>query len=162
MLNISLVDVICVVVNLFVLYLILRKVLFGRVTAIIELRQEELATTFATAEEKQQKAAALLSQYEQQLSQADRQTQSLLAAAKARSEQEYTKTMQRAKEDSEALIASTQTQLEAERNEMMAGVRSEVATLALLAAAKVSGRGLDEDADAAFVDAFLAQVGDAP
>ena len=43
---------------------------------------------------------------------------------------------------------------------MLRGARNEVASLALLAAAKVAQRSMDSDDDKALVDTFLSEVGE--
>lgn len=160
MLSVTPIDMIFVILNLFVLYLLMRNFLFGPVTRMIESRQKEIETSLAQAEAKQMEAQDLLQEYNGKLTAVSQEAQELLREAKARGDQDYQNTIKAAQRESEALIAATQSQLEAERTEMLAGVRSEVATLALLAAAKVSGQVLDDESDAALVDAFLQEVGD--
>ncbi len=84
----------------------------------------------------------------------------LIASAKAKADAAYAKTMALARQEAQHLALETREQLEVERREMLVGVRREVASLALLAAARVSGRGFGAEDDAALLDDFLDEAGD--
>lgn len=162
MLEYSWIDSLFVIINLFVLYLLMRKFLFGPVTRMIEKRQALIAEQMADAKAKQAQAAQILDEYDGKLAAAGQQAREMIQNAKRKGELEYQSAMDAVKADSQALIASTQAQLEREREEMIDGVRGEVATLAILAAAKVSAGHISADIDVSLVDAFLDEAGEAP
>ena len=56
--------------------------------------------------------------------------------------------------------AEAESRLATERENMLRGARNEVASLALLAAAKVAQQAMDGESDKALVDSFLAEVGE--
>lgn len=153
-------DMVCYVINLFILYLLMRKFLFGPVTRMIERRQKEIEHNIASAEGQRAQAEALLEEYNDKLSTAGQDADALIASAKARADAAYAKTMALARQEAQHLALETREQLEVERREMLVGVRREVASLALLAAARVSGRGFGAEDDAALLDEFLDEAGD--
>lgn len=160
MLNISLSGVLWTVVNLIVLYLLLRKFLWKPVTAVIESRQEEITHNLTAAEDQRAQAEASRQKYDEQLTQAGKDADALVRKARERGNQEYQAIIESAQEEARSLTANTQAQLEADRTAMLAGARKEVASLALMAAAKVSGRRMGDAEDQALVDAFLSEAGD--
>ncbi len=160
MLHVDPIEMALLAFNLLVLYLILRRVLFGPVTRIIERRQTEIEHNIASAEGQRAQAEALLEEYNDKLSTASQDADALIASAKARAEATYAKTMALARQEAQHLAAETREQLDVERREMLVGVRREVASLALLAAARVSGRGFDTEDDAALLDEFLDEAGE--
>ena len=153
-------DMVCYAINLIVLYLLMRKFLFGPVTSMIERRKKEIEHNIASAEGQRAQAEALLEEYNGKLSTADQDANALIASAKTKAESAYAKTMALARQEAEHLASETREQLEVERREMLVGVRREVASLALLAAARVSGRGFGAEDDAALLDEFLDEAGD--
>lgn len=160
MLSLNVFDMACYAVNLIILYLLMRKFLFGPVTHMIERRQKEIEHNIASAEGQKAQAEALLEEYNQKLEAAGQDAEALIASAKAKADSSYAKTMALARQEAQHLAAETREQLEVERREMLTGVRREVASLALLAAARVSGRGFAAEDDAALLDEFLDEAGD--
>lgn len=161
MLNVSLSGVLWTAVNLFVLYLLYKKFLWKPVTAMIERRQAEIDHNIASASDQRAQAEAARAEYDARLAQAGRDADTLIRQAKARANDQAQAIIDAAQTEARALTAKTQAQLEADRRAMLAGARREVAQLVLLAASKVSAGRMGADDDAALVDAFLSEAGDA-
>lgn len=160
MLDISLTGMLWTVVNLFVLYVLMKKFLWGPVTAMIESRRKEIEDDLDGAAARNAEAEAKRVKYDRQLVHAEQEAALLVAQAKERGEREYQLILDQAKDDARKLTAQAQARIRQERAEMVRGARREVASLALLAAAKVSRKELDADADRALVDRFLDQAGE--
>ena len=160
MLELNISTIFLTIVNLLVLYFLLKIFLFNRVTAIIESRQKEIENNMTAAEDQRIKAESMLEEYGDKLTQAGYEAEQLVAQAKTRGEQEYQAILKAAQIDANKLTEDTEAQLESERIAMLAGVRKEVATLALMAAAKVSSMELNQEEDQALVESFLAEAGE--
>ena len=149
MLDFQLSTIVFTILNLLILYAFLRKFLFGRVNAVMEEREKLIQEQIASAEAGNTKAQALQDQYEQKLSGAREEAEKIVSDAKARAQAEA----RRIQTEAETRIAT-------ERQEMLRGVRQEVAQLAVLAASQVAGRDLDQEADRAIVKEFLSEAGE--
>ena len=160
MLNISLTGMLWTVVNLLVLYVLLKKFLWAPVTAIIESRQKEIEDGLAGAAAKDQASQAKLEEYDLRLAQAGQEAAQLVAQARDRGQREYEAILAKARDDAGRVSDEARQRVRQEREEMLQGAREEVAALALLCAAKVAGKELDRDADRALVEDFLAGTGD--
>ncbi len=160
MLSLSPSTIICTLINLLVLYLFLRKFLFGKVTAIMDARQKMIEHNIAAAEDQRTKAESMLSEYNEKMKDAQTEANAVMSTAKQRAEQEYQIILSKAQSDAKQLGEQAEKQIEQDRLAMVAGVRAEVADLALLAAAHVAGktRGTQDDAD--LVESFLSEVGE--
>ena len=75
-------------------------------------------------------------------------------------DQENEARLAQAEDDARRVQAEAESRLATERENMLRGARNEVASLALLAAAKAAQTALNADSDRALVDAFLAEVGE--
>ncbi len=150
----------CIALNLVVLYFLLRHFLFGRVTKVIEARQQIIENNMSEAEEKRSEAQDVLTEYNAKMTGAGKEAADILEKARTKAERDYRSHMEAAHNDARDLAQRTQAQLEQERVEMLSGVRSEVAALALLAAARVSGHEMDGDDEAALVQSFLQEAGE--
>ena len=144
------------VINLVVLYLILKKVLFGRVNAVLEARAALVKQEIDSAEASNRQAEAYKSEYEARLTDARHEAAKLVADAQNRAQRAYEAKLA----DAEKVRSEAEAQIASERDAMLRGARNEVASLALLAASKVAQASLDNDDDRALVDAFLSEVGE--
>ena len=146
------------VIDLLVLYLILRKLLFGRVNAVLEQRSALVKSEIAAAEDNNRQAEERKLQYERQLTDARHEGAKIVADAQSRAQRLYEDKMLQAEADAKRLRSAAEAQIATEREAMLRGARSEVAALALLAAAKAAERSMDGADDKALIDAFLSDV----
>ena len=160
MLDFQLSTILFTVVNVLVLYLFLRKFLFGRVTAILDQRQALVKEAVDSAEASRTQAEALRLSYEQKLSDAQQEAEQITADARARAQRTYDAKLRQAEADARKVEAAAQAQIASQRRDMLRGARREVASLALLAASKAAGKSVDSQDERALVDAFLSEVGD--
>ena len=140
-------------INLVVLYLLMRHFLFKPVTAMMEQRTKAIEDGLSQAEAAKQAAAALDQENEARLAQVRGQADQIVAQAKLQGQREYDQIISSAQADAQA-------QMEAERRQMLQDAQQQVAALALLAAAKVSGRAMDQAGDRDLVEDFLREAGD--
>ena len=77
------------VLNLLILYVILRKLLFGRVNKVLNDRAALIQQTLDEAHGEKQKADELKKEYEDRLAQARTEANGILSQAKTRGEKEY-------------------------------------------------------------------------
>ena len=165
MLDFQVSTIVFTVINLLVLYFILRKLLFGRVNAVLEQRAARVKETIDSAEASKSQAEELRAEYEDKLTDARQEAAKLVADAQNRAQRAYEAKLAQAESDAKRVHSQAQVQSEgeaqiaSERDAMLRGARNEVASLALLAAAKVAQRPT-EDGDRALVDSFLAEVGE--
>lgn len=160
MLNIDLWTILWTGINLVVLYLLMRHFLFKPVTAIMEQRAKAIEDGLSQAEAAKQQAQALQEKNEAQLAQVRDQADRIVAQAKTQGQREYDQIIASAQADAQAIRTDAQSQMEAERRQMLQDAQQQVAALALLAAAKVSGRAMDQEGDREMVEDFLREAGD--
>ena len=147
-------------INLVVLYLLMRRFLFKPVTAMMEQRTKAIEDGLSQAEAAKQAAQALDQENEARLAQVRGQADQIVAQAKLQGQREYDQIISSAQADAQAIRADAQAQMEAERRQMLQDAQQQVAALALLAAAKVSGRAMDQAGDRDLVEDFLREAGD--
>ena len=154
-------------INLVVLYLLMRHFLFKPVTAMMEQRTKAIEDGLSQAEAAKQAAQALDQENEARLAQVRGQADQIVAQAKLQGQREYDQIISSAqadaqaiRADAQAIRADAQAQMEAERRQMLQDAQQQVAALALLAAAKVSGHAMDQEGDRDLVEDFLREAGD--
>ena len=125
---------------------ILKRYVFGPVGQAIEKRRTEIAQSIEEAERSRDEATALLEDYKTRLAEARREADALREQARKDGERQAQELLAQAQQQRERVLADAEVQISAEARAAAAGLRDQVATLALLAAEKVSRSSLsDED-----------------
>lgn len=160
MLEFHLSTILFTIVNLLILFLLMKKFLFARVNAVLEQRAALVKQEISSAEDNNRQAQELKAQYEGKLTDARHEAAKIVADAQNRAQRVYEGKMAEAETDAKRLRSEAEAQILTERDAMLRGARNEVASLALLAAAKVAQRSMGSDDDKALVDTFLSEVGE--
>ncbi len=124
---------------------ILKKYVFGPVGQAIEKRRADIAQSIEEAERSRDEATALLEDYKTRLAEARREADALREQARKDGERQGQEILAQAHTQRERLLTDAETQISAEARAAASGLRDEVATLALMAAEKVSRRSLSDD-----------------
>ena len=160
MLDFQLSTIIFTIINLLVLYLFLRKFLFGRVNAVLEQRAKLIQEQLDAAEQGKAQVQALQDQYEEKLSAAREEAARIVSDAQLRAQRAYDDQVAQAGAESRRIQAEAEARIATQRQEMLRGVRKEVAQLAVLAASQVARKDLDRETDRAMVEEFLSEAGE--
>ena len=153
-------DIVWTIVNLLILFLLLKHFLFKPITKMMESRTAEIENNLKDAEDQKQKAAELTAQYEEKLQGAHAEAAQIVSEAKQRGQKEYDAILKSAAQDAQKEQERSRADLEREREEMLRGVQENVTELVLLTASKLSQKELDQESDRKLVDAFLAEGGE--
>ena len=154
MLDIDPYTILFTVINLLVLYLLMRKFLFGPVNAILDSRSKAIEDSLAQARSQQEEAQQLRSQYEAQLAQSKEEASRILANARTQSDVLYQKAVADAQAEAKKLLEESQERSRRDRENMLRSVRQEVTDLGVAAAEKVAVNSNKA------IDAFLQEAGD--
>ena len=155
MLSFNITTIVCVVVNLLILYLLFRLILYKRVMGVIEKRQEMIQNEITQATDSRQEADQLKAQYEEQIGDAKEESARIVEEAKQRGEAAYRRMMEQAQSEADSMVEQAHAQIRAERRKAREEAQTEIADLAVAAAEKILTEAAGEDADGAMYDAFL-------
>ena len=142
------------IINLIVLFLLLKKFLIGPLNDVIKKREDMIAGTISDANNQKAEAMKLKSQYEDTLAGVDAECRDLREKSRVEAQNEYSRIIDQADAKSVKII-------EIKQNKALSDMQSQIAELAMAAAGKiVGGEGDAESAGAAMYDEFLNEVGD--
>lgn len=159
MLNIDL-NVVYNIINIIVLFLLLKKFLFKPVTEIMEKRHQIIEASLKDAEESKAQAGELKSQYENALKEAKEEAVSIVKDAKVRAEAEYERKMQDAADDARTVVENAEKTIDLEREKAVRSAKNEIAALAIAAASKVVEKETNDENNRKLLDDFLSEAGD--
>ncbi len=152
-------NIVWTIVNILVLFLLLKHFLFKPITEMMESRTAEIKNNLKDAEDQKQKASELTAQYEEKLQGAHAEAAQIVSEARQRGQREYDAILKTAGQDTQKEQERARADMEREREEMLRGVQENVTELVLLTASKLSQKELDEESDRKLVDSFLSEAG---
>ncbi len=147
------------VINLIVLFLLLRHFLVKPVMGIIEKREALIQGQLDSASQAQQKADELKSQYEAVLAGADGEADQIVARARDKAKAEEKRIIEKANQEAGKIMKEAKTTIELEREQEMKKLQNQVAGLALSAVEKVLSEQLGEQQSSSLYDQFLKETG---
>lgn len=147
------------IVNIVVFYLLLRKFLFGPVSEIMEKRKEMISSDLNEAAQTKAEAEGIKQEYEKNLAQAKDEAGQIVSDARARAKNEYQNKMDQTKEEIALMKENARKDIEAEKQKTIAGLQTEIAGIALMAASKVVEKEADDKANEKLLDDFLKEAG---
>jgi F-type H+-transporting ATPase subunit b len=142
---------------------ILGKVFLPRIQKMLAERTELIEGGLARSEEAQSQAKDLLDQYRQQLDDARREAARLREEAREQGAQIIAEMRDQAQAEARRITEAAQAQIEAERQQALTSLRTEVGTLATELASRIVGESLaDQARQSRMVDRFLDELEEVP
>ena len=148
------------IINLVVLYLLLRHFLIGPVMNIMEQRKQMIDDGFKNAEAAQADANRLKQEYETALSGAKQESVQLIEDERKSAKAEYDRIVSEAGEKADTMIESAKENVRIEREQTMKELKSQIAGLAAASAAKIISGNADEKESRDLYDQFLKEAGE--
>ena len=127
-------------VNLFILYKFMKKLLFKPVQNMIDSRQKEIDDLYADAGRSKAEAETLKAQYEGQLSEANAERERILKAAHQRALQQQENMLREAQEQAARTLKRADEQIELEKKQARNELKNEVSDMAVQIAGAVLAR----------------------
>ena len=147
-------------VNILILYLVLRKILFNPIKNMIDSRQKEIDDLYTDAESSRESAEAMKAEYEEKLARAEEEGDEIRRAAQRRATLREEEILREAEDTARRTLRRAEEQIELEKARALAEVKDEVSTLAVEIATAVIGRDVNGDEHASLIDDFIARVGE--
>lgn len=148
------------IVNLIVLYLLLKHFLIGPVMDVMNKRRGMIEQSILNARNKEGQAAELRKQYEEKLAASSEEGSRLIEEARTQAKAQYDRILKDAGEDAGRLMAEARKQAEADQEKAMREAKAQIAGLVIAAAAKVVNQEVSARANQALYDSFIAEAGD--
>jgi F-type H+-transporting ATPase subunit b len=141
------------------LYIVLRRSVVPMFEKAFAARTEAIQGGMERAEKAQRDAQVALEKYTAQLSDARGEAQTIREEARVQGAAIIEEMRAKAQEEAARITASAQASIEAERQQAITSLRSEVGTLATELASKIVGEALDDQVrQSRIVDRFLSDL----
>ena len=142
------------IINLIVLFLLLRHFLINPVSNIMEQRRKLIADGLQNAQDTQDEANRLKAEYEEALSGAKKESAEIVDKARIDARAEYNRIVGEAGAKAGDLLEAAKENVRIEREKTMKDLQTQIAGLAMASAEKIVG-----DKEQNIYDQFLGEVG---
>ena len=147
------------VVNVLILFLLLRKFLYKPVMNIIEQRQKQVDDTLAAAETSKTEAKTALAAAQDKLRNVDAEAAQRREAYEKQAEKEKEQLLADAQHQADAILAEGKAAAEAERQHKLREADAQTTALARAMCEKLLERNLTQQDDARMLDDLLQKAG---
>ena len=142
--------------NTLILFLVIKHFLFGRVHAVLEARQQEVAKTYQDAEDASRHASELEEEYTGLMQNAKTESEQLIRNATRTAQSRSEEILAQARKDSGDMLEHAAAQIEQDKKRL----RGEISDLAVEVAQKVVERDLNQSDHDRLISDFIDSVGD--
>jgi len=143
------------VINVLILFILLRIFLFKPINKMKADRTRTIQDNLDSAEKAKAEAEELRQQYEDSISEAKEKANQIIMKAHDDAESERTAIIRKSQEEAEKIVADADKTIENERKRVLRQAQSEIADLAIAAASKIIGENVDDEKNRKLVDKFL-------
>ena len=147
-------------VNLFILYKFMKKLLFKPVMNMIDSRQKEIDDLYADANQSKEDAALLKSEYESRLTEAKNEGEQIIKDANRRAQLREEEIIREAQEKAAQTLKRADEQVELEKKRAMNEIKDDVSIIAVDIASAVLSRSIKRDDHAELIDSFIENLGE--
>jgi F-type H+-transporting ATPase subunit b len=158
MLSPSIATFLVTLVNVAILFVILRAVLFKPVTAFMAERSKKIEESLAAAEREKVQARQFLEQYQRQLKKAGEEAEAIIRSAQESAGQEAERIIAEGKAQAESVIAAARGRIDSEKLAAQALFKAEAAALVVAAAGRLLTRDLNQEDNRRLAAGLLREI----
>lgn len=147
-------------INLLILYLVLKKILFVPIKNMIDSRQKEIDDMYSDAESSKADAAKLKEEYEGKMERANEESEEILKSAVRRAQLREEEILREADAEARRALERAAEQAELEKKRAINEVKNEVSEMAIEIAEAIIERDIDKNEHEALIDDFIRNMGD--
>ncbi|MBM2834056.1 MAG: atpF [Candidatus Brocadiaceae bacterium] len=147
-------------VGFLVLLFVLKKYLFGKISAIIKERSEGVKNVYAKIENDKAEAERLRIEYQRKLSDAETEAVKRIQEAVNEGSRVSEGIIKRAKEEIELMKVKAKEGIDLERKKALADIRNQVVTLSILASSRIIRQSISSQTAEKLVDDFIEEIGE--
>ena len=147
------------IVQFLVLFLLLRRILWGPVTRTLEARADRIREGLEAAEASRRERAEMKQEVEQLLATARREAQEISDRTTKAAEAAAVEIRREASAEGDRIRERARTDAQQLHDQTLAQLRGEVASMAVLAASRILGKEVDERAHRELIERSLDEAG---
>ncbi|MDR2575148.1 MAG: ATP synthase F0 subunit B [Treponema sp.] len=146
------------IINVTILFFVLRALLFKPVTKFMAERTKRVQDTIDLAQKDREEAAKLLAEYENKLKNAEGEARDILKTARESAERQSKLIIAEGKQKAHETVDAASKQIEMERQAALTRFKLEAAALVMAVSAKISAKEFSSDDNRRYVNMLLDEL----
>ena len=147
-----------IVINLLILYIILKKYFWEKIRKFMQDRQDAIQDAFDSAEAMNKRADEKMRNYSARISNVEEEGREIIRQAKQQADAQAQEILAEARAQASDMIAKAEKNIELEKAKAMEEMRQEIGALALMAAEKIVEKEVEGVGQDAIVDDVINQA----
>ncbi|MBQ6401958.1 MAG: F0F1 ATP synthase subunit B [Firmicutes bacterium] len=147
-----------VVLNLLILYIILKKYFWEKIRKFMTDRENAVQDAFDSAEAMNRRADEKMRNYSARIAGVEEEGREIIRQAKQQADAQAQEILADARQQASEMMVKAEKNIELEKAKAMEEMRQEIGSLALLAAEKIVGREIENVGQEAIVDDVINQA----
>lgn len=158
--SINLWQVLVSLLNLVILFLLVKKFLYKPTKRMLEKRQSTIDGEYSAAQEAKDKALADQVAYEEKLKNAKQEADDIIKSAVNVAKERQQEIVNEAKADAQGIIRRAQSDAELEMKKAEHGIKREIVDISTILTEKMLEREINADDHKGLIDSFIEDMGD--
>ncbi len=143
------------IINLLVLFFILKKLLFKPVTKFIDNRNGKIEDAINSANSLKEEVENMKLEYADKLKGAGDEGKKIIEEYRERADMEYASAIDTAKKDAQKIIEDARREIDVEKDKAIAELKQEVGNLVVSASEKVIKKNMDNETNRKLISEFI-------
>lgn len=158
--SVNLWQIVVSLLNLVILFLIIKKFLYKPVKNMLKQRQERLDSQYTQAEEYLFNAQSTKKELEQRLSDAENEANAMLENATLYAEKRKEKIVSDARDEADSILRQAKQNAELEIKRAESEIKAQIVDVSLELSKKLIEREIKEEDHHKLIDSFISEIGD--
>ena len=141
-----------------ILFAILGKLVFPKITAAVEAREKALEEAIEGAKRDREEAARILAEQQKGIEAARVEAQKIIVEGRQTGDKLRAQMVEETHQQQQAMLERARREIEMEKENAIAELRREAIELAIAGASKVIEKNLDDQSNRKIVESFLASI----
>lgn len=146
-------------VGFLILLFVLKKFLFGKISAMIKERSDGIKNAYTKIDDDRVIAERLKVEYQKKISDAEAMVATKIQEAVSEGKKLSEEIFKRAQEEVEHMKVRAQESIDRERNKAIAEIRSQVVNLSIMASSRIIQQTISHQSAEKLVDDFIEEIG---
>ncbi|MBQ4630169.1 MAG: F0F1 ATP synthase subunit B [Clostridia bacterium] len=158
--SVNLWQILISLINLVLLFLIIKKFLYKPVRKVLQQRQNEIDTIYKEANDAKETAISDKNYWDEKLKNAENEADTIISDATSKANIRKNAILSEAKQTAEGIIRQAENDAELERKKAEAEIKTEIVDLSTALAEKILEREIKMDDHKELIDSFVENLGD--
>lgn len=158
--SVNLWSILISLLNLLILFLLVKKFLFKPVKKVLEKRNSEIESQYEKASEAEEKANESKKEWEKALSGAKNEADSILTTATETAKRRSEKIVEEAETKAASIMRQAETEAELSYKKAQGKIKEEIVSVSEVLTEKMLGREIKIEDHKNLIDSFIEEIGD--